>query len=617
MGRVSERVRNAAVEPGADLTIQLLGAPTVQRGGVQVEAPPGRKHWGLLAYLVRTEVPSSRERLSALLFPEADDPLGALRSALSALRRQLGPHAEVGGNPVRLALGPEAFVDVAILGKGSWTEALSLPGLGHELLDGMAFRSSPAFENWLENERRHVAGTTAGVLHEAALALLARGDAAGAREHAAHLVRLSPYDENAHVLLVRCLRASGDAEAAQRQVQSCTFLFRQQLGVEPSPALASAAAEPLASAGNRVSTPSAVNVLIETGMAAVDAGAPEAGVARLRGAVASARRQDDPELLARSLVGLGTALVHSARGTDEEGAAALHEGSTLAERIGERRLAATGWRETGWIQFLRGRYDRAETTLARAAELADGDEEELAWIEVILGTCRSDVGDYANASRLLRSATARSEGLQRPEALGYAWTMHAKLHVLRDELDEAAALLDRALELVDGRGLNSFRSWPESFRAEIDLRNGNVDAADAAFEHAFALGCEIGDPCWESIATRGRGLVALERGEVERGLELLVEAPRLCRRLPDTYLWIEAYGLDALCGAAVEHGDPLAERWIGELEAIAARRGLRDLLVRATVHRARLGEPGALESARTLAGQVDNPALNALISSAG
>jgi DNA-binding SARP family transcriptional activator len=617
MGRVSERVRNAAGEPGADLTIQLLGTPTVQRGGVQVEAPPGRKHWGLLAYLVRTEVPSSRERLAALLFPEADDPLGALRSALSALRRQLGPQAEVGGNPVRLALGPEAFVDVAILGKGSWMEALSLPGLGHELLDGMAFRSSPAFENWLENERRHVAGTTAGVLHEAALALLARGDAAEAREHAAHLVRLNPYDENAHVLLVRCLRASGDAEAAQRQVEACTSLFHQQLGVEPSPALASAAAEPLASAGNRVSTPLGVNVLIETGLAAVDAGAPEAGVSRLRGAVASARRQDDPELLARSLVGLGTALVHSARGTDEEGAAALHEGSTLAERIGARRLAATGWRETGWIQFLRGRYDRAETTLARAAELADGDEDELAWIEVILGTCRSDVGDYASASRLLGSATARSERLQRPEALAYAWTMHAKLHVLRNELDEATALLDRALELVDARGLNSFRSWPESFRAEVDLRNGNVDAADDAFEHAFALGCEIGDPCWESIATRGRGLVALERGDVKRGLELLIEAPRLCRRLPDTYLWIEAYGLDALCGAAVEHGDPSAERWIGELEAMAARRGLRDLLVRATVHRARLGEPGALENARALAAQVDNPALDELIAAAG
>jgi DNA-binding SARP family transcriptional activator len=616
MGRVSERVRNPAVDVGMDLRIHLLGTPTVQRGGVQVAAPPGRKHWGLLTYLVRTEVPSSRERLSGLLFPEADDPLGALRSALSALRRQLGPQAEVGGNPVRLALGPEAFVDVEILRKGSWVEAAALPGLGHELLDGMAFRSSPGFENWLENERRHIAGTTAAVLHEAGLALLARGDADAARSHAAHLVRLNPYDENAHVLLVRCLRATGAAEAAERQVAACTQLFQEELGIEPSPALTSAAAEPLASVGTRVSGPSAVNVLIETGMAAVEAGAPEAGVARLRGAVASARREDDPVLLARALVGLGQVLVHSCRGTDEEGAEALHEGSVLAERIGERGLAATGWREAGWIQFLRGRYDRAEATLARAAQLANGNEEELAWIEVILGTCRSDVGDYTKATRLLLSATARSEGLQSPDALGQALTMHAKLHVLRDELDEAADLLDRALELVDARAMNSFRSWPESFRAEIDLRNGNVDAADDAFEHAFALGCEIGDPCWESIATRGRGLVALERGEVERGLELLVEAPGLCRRLPDTYLWIEAYSLEALCGAAVEHEDPSAERWIGELEAIAARRGLRDLLVRATVHRAWLGEPGALENARTLAAQVDNPALAALVASA-
>jgi DNA-binding SARP family transcriptional activator len=616
MGRVSERVKNPAVDVGVDLGIHLLGTPTVQRGGVEVEAPAGRKHWGLLTYLVRTEVPSSRERLSALLFPEADDPLGALRSALSALRRHLGPHAEVGGNPVRLALGPTAFVDVEILRTGSWLEATALPGLGHDLLDGMAFRSSPGFENWLDNERRHVAGTTAAVLHEAALALLARGEADTARSHAAHLVRLNAYDENAHVLLVRCLRAGGDAEAAERQVTACTELFREELGMEPSPALAAAAAEPLASVGKRVSGPSAVSVLIETGLAAMEAGAPEAGVARLRGAVASARREDDPVLLARALVGLGRALVHSCRGTDEEGAEALHEGSLLAERIGERRLAATGWREAGWIQFLRGRYDRAEATLARAAQLANGDEEELAWIEVILGTCRSDVGDYAGATRLLLSATARSEGLQSAEALGYALSMHAKLHVLRDELDEAAGLLDRALELVEARGLNSFRSWPESFRAEIDLRNGNVDAADDAFEHAFALGCEIGDPCWESIATRGRGLVAVERGELERGLELLVEAPRLCRRLPDTYLWIEAYGLEALCGAAVEHGDPSAERWIGELEGIAARRGLRDLLVRATVHRARLGEPGALENARTLAAQVDNPALAALVASA-
>lgn len=110
-----------------------------------------------------------------MLFPEADDPLGALRWTLSALRRQLGPEAELRGDPLRLTLPPATFVDVEVLSRGSWPEAVALPGLGQELLEGMAFRSSPGFEMWLENERRHVAGTTSAVLHQAALAELARG----------------------------------------------------------------------------------------------------------------------------------------------------------------------------------------------------------------------------------------------------------------------------------------------------------------------------------------------------------------------------------------------------------------------------------------------------------
>ena len=54
-------------------------------------------------------------------------------------------------------------------------------------------------------------------------------------------------------------------------------------------------------------------------------------------------------------------------------------------------------------------------------------------------------------------------------------------------------------------------------------------------------------------------------------------------------------------------------QWIDELEAIAARRGIRELLLRATVYRARLGEPGAIEAARALAAQIDNPALTTLL----
>jgi tetratricopeptide (TPR) repeat protein len=301
------------------------------------------------------------------------------------------------------------------------------------------------------------------------------------------------------------------------------------------------------------------------------------------------------------------------RGADEEGAAALHEGTLLAEQSGRPDVAATGWREISWVQFLRAQYDRGEQSLARTAELADGNERELAWVELIRGAAAHDVGDHATAGELLPSALARAERLPSGQPLGLALAFLGRFHLRRGELDAAQQLIDRALAEGEARGMTAFLPWPESFHAELDLARGELDRAEERLEHAFALGCQVGDPCWESAALRGLGLVAAARGDVARALELLVEAPRVCRRLPDTYLWIEADGLDALCAVAVEHRAEAAPRWIDELEDTAGRRGMRELLLHAALYRARLGEPGALDAARALAAQIDNPAVAGLV----
>ena len=606
----SEACDEACDGDGEDvgLSIHLLGRPRIERRGISLEPLRGHKAWGLLTYLVRSQVPPSRERVASLLFPEADDPLGTLRWTLSALRRQLGDHAELGGDPLHLTLLPGTLVDVEVLARGSWMEAVALPGLGHELLDGLVFRASPGFEIWVENERRHVAGMTSAVLHQAALALLARGEAATAAHHASELVRLNPYDENAHVLVVRCLRAAGDPDAASRHVEMCTDLFRRELGVEPTRALRTAAVAVQVAMAGRVSGRAEVLAQVQAGEAALAAGAVEAGLHRIRGAVAAARSLDERTLLARALVSLGGALVHSARGTDEEGAAALHEGTTLAEQTGSLSVAATGWREISWIHFLRAQYERAEDSLTRASEHAAGNEEELAWVDLIRGACRHDVGDYPVAGQLLGSALVRASKLGIGQPLGQALTLLGRYHLMRGEMEDARRCLDQAIEEAEARGMTAFVPWPESFRAEVDLVLGDLASAEARYEHAFALGCQVGDPCWEGISLRGLGLVAAARGDVSRALELLVEAPRLCRRLPDTYLWIEAYALDALCSVGVEHGTESAVRWIDELEATAARRGIRELVLKAAIYRARIGEPGAVAAARSLAAEIDNPA---------
>lgn len=124
--------------------------------------------------------------------------------------------------------------------------------------------------------------------------------------------------------------------------------------------------------------------------------------------------------------------------------------------------------------------------------------------------------------------------------------------------------------------------WPESLRAHVDLEQGDLDAAQEGLEHAFALGCHIGDPCWEGIAARGLGLVEAARGHVERAAATLRDARARCTRLPDGYLWLDAWILDALSGLSVANGLASAEASVEEFDRLAARSGMREQVVRAS-----------------------------------
>jgi DNA-binding SARP family transcriptional activator len=594
------------------LEIYLLGRPRVERDGEAVANPRGYKAWGLLAYLLRTDRPPSRDELVSLLFSEADDPFAALRWNLSALRRLLGD-AGLEGDPLRLSLPRGTFVDVETLICGSWIDALRLPGLERELLEGTRFSSSPAFDIWLLTERRHLGATAEAVLREAALARLGAGDPRAAADLAARLVQVNPFDENFQTLLVRSLAASGDGLAAARQVIRCTELFRRELGAEPSPALAAAAqtisASPTAAP---LSGRAAARAQLEAGEAAIRAGAVDAGLQCLRRAVVDARGAGDRALQAGALVALGSALVHAARGRDEEAAASLHEALAVAAHPDLASSAAAASRELGYVEFLRGRYDRAQRWLVRAADLAGEDGAERGRIASILGAVLTDTAHYGRALKELTEALRLSSEAGDGTQVAFTLAMLGRAHLLRDELDAARAAFDESLACARRENWTAFTPWPEALRGDVDLASGATDAAVERYEHAFALACQLGDPCWEGIAARGLGLAAA-RDDIDKALDWLAEARTRCVRLPDAWLWIEAYTLDALCSLAAEHRLPAAPAWIEGLAALAARTGMRQFAASAHVYRGRLGDDAALTAARLLAAEIDNPALSAML----
>jgi hypothetical protein len=155
----------------------------------------------------------------------------------------------------------------------------------------------------------------------------------------------------------------------------------------------------------------------------------------------------------------------------------------------------------------------------------------------------------------------------------------------------------------------TFMAYPQSLLGTVDLAEGRIGEASDAFESAFALGCQMGDPCWEGMGARGIGLVRIANGNMEDGIRWLEDAQTRCVRVQDAYLWILGYCLDALSEQAIAHGVPDAGRWVTKLEALAARTGMNELLVRAHLHRATLGIPGARESAAVFSARIDNPAV--------
>jgi tetratricopeptide (TPR) repeat protein len=489
-------------------------------------------------------------------------------------------------------------------------QALGVRGLGRDLLEGMSFPSSPAFEVWLLAERRRLAGAAENVLREAARAKLACGNPRRAVELASRIVAANALDEDAQELLIRAYTATGDRAAAEAQRDACVALFRRELGMDPGDAVLRAAVpEPRRDAPERPATRASIAARLEAGLAAVDAGAVDAAIACLRQAVAEASEADESELQARALLALGSALVHAVRGRDGEGAGVLHEAIGVAEQIGATGLAARAHRELGYVELLRGRYDRAERWLRRAAWLAGGDPAEQAWVHAVQDVVLTDVGRHAEAFHELREALrlARQAGVGQAEA--WALTFIGRGHLLRREFVDAREALEAALGIARQLRWTAFLPLPEALLADVDLAEGRTDAALSAYDHAYALALQFGDPCWEGIAARGIGLIADRQGDPDAALRRVTEARLRCVRLPDAWLWVEGYCLDALCALTIEHHRPEAKQWIADLEALATRTGMREFVARACVHRGRLGDKAAANAAHVLAAEVDNPAV--------
>lgn len=228
----------------------------------------------------------------------------------------------------------------------------------------------------------------------------------------------------------------------------------------------------------------------------------------------------------------------------------------------------------------------------------------------------SDRAHYGAALGLLHKSVARAERCGRPRQAAWSLSLIGRVHLLRGESNLALAPLEESLALVATERWTAFEPWPEALRAEASLLMGRADQAAERLDHAFRLACQLGDPCWEAMGARLSGLLAAEAGDPAQAREQLADALERATRVSDSYQWVHGHVLDTAAGLAVDAGAPDAAQAADALAELGERCGLRELVVRAHVHRGRLGDRDSLESARLLAAEIDNPGLEALVEQA-
>lgn len=559
------------------LKIRLLGEPAIFDERGESRTVRGHQSWALLARVILAPKPLDRRRLAMELFPETVDPLGSLRWCLAALRKALGISNCLFGDPIEPNFPADFEIDVLRLDRSDFR----IEEAG-ELLGSLEPRCSPELSTWLLVERQRIAGIVEARLRQDTMRAIAVEDFDSAIRLAELGVRGDPFGESAHVLLVKSLALAGRYDAALAHVDATESMFLAELGEKPSLALRSAARRTISSAPGGISPQAFVNSLIQSGLAALSAGAADAGIDCLRHAVNDAEKINDRHLQATATLELGTALVHSVRGYDDEGAILLRQSTELARQSGSAAIAAAGFRELGYVEALAGRRPAAAAYLSSAVDLArDGDS--LAGIYAVIGFNLVDWGQVEEGLEHYAVSLdhARAAGNRRREI--WSLGLGARGLLAADRLDEADAWLESCLRLSEEQRWIAFRPWPVALLSESKVRQKrDPGLLRGRLEEAFAMSCQLGDPCWEAAVARALALTYAATNELSLAMDWLTEARRRCSRDTDAYvgLQVEILASQVEIGARQEQAD-LADAFAREWVSLAARTHMNAHVARA------------------------------------
>jgi DNA-binding SARP family transcriptional activator/predicted ATPase len=226
------------------LDLRFLGTPEIW-SQCQLLKFPTRKTLALLVYLAVAEGWHSREKLTALLWPESPNQQGqaSLRNTLIRLRRALSdaePHLLIDGDLLSFDLATTITLDLQAMAmalESSNEVALqkAVDRYRGDFLEGFSLPDAPAFEEWASLQREYRHRQMSEILARLAQLQTDQGQAQEGLETARRWTAHDPLNEAAHRRLMELYARIGDKTAALQAYQLCRAALAAELAIEPSP----------------------------------------------------------------------------------------------------------------------------------------------------------------------------------------------------------------------------------------------------------------------------------------------------------------------------------------------------------------------------------------------
>jgi DNA-binding SARP family transcriptional activator len=248
------------------LCLAFLGGPEIRHAGRPITLAT-RKALALLAYLAVEGGTHSREKLTAIFWPESNANQGraTLRSTLAYLRDGLGaPDAHLSATRDSLAfkidsdfdldvqtlrLAARATRELPLMARAGAAPARSPANLRAliatlkdaadrcrgDFLEGFSLSDAPEFDDWasLQRESLHRAATL--VFDWLSQLQFESGELAQAIETTAGWVARDRLSEAAHRRMIQVHIAAGDRAGALQAYEACRAVLERELNAEPAP----------------------------------------------------------------------------------------------------------------------------------------------------------------------------------------------------------------------------------------------------------------------------------------------------------------------------------------------------------------------------------------------